>query len=269
MKRKKVFFWLRIVLIVYAGFGIALYYFQSRLLFHPVVLPSDYQFTFKIPYSESSIPMNREDTIHMLRFMPDSAEPKGLVVYFHGNMENVNHYADAVTVFTRKGFEVWIPDYPGFGKSRGEMEERKLYRMADQVLKLAASRFGKDSIILYGRSFGTGIASYAASTGRGRLLILESPYYSIPSLFRKYLFMYPLGRILDFEMPVWKYLQQTGCPVVIFHGKSDGVIPFDGTVRLKKFLKPGDDFITIPKGSHNDLSSFPEYQKKMDELLTQ
>jgi pimeloyl-ACP methyl ester carboxylesterase len=133
-----------------------------------------------------------------------------------------------------------MPDYPGFGKSSGTIDEMKLYRQADQVFQMAAVRFPKDSIILYGRSLGTGIAAYVASTGRGRKLILESPYYDMPSLLNRYFFLYPLRQILRFYIPTWKFLRDTDRPVVIIHGEADGVIPIGHAHKLQKFLKPTD-----------------------------
>jgi fermentation-respiration switch protein FrsA (DUF1100 family) len=56
-------------------------------------------------------------------------------------------------------------------------------------------------------------------------------------------------------------------PVTIFHGTSDGVIPYFNASRLKKVLKPSDEFITVEGGSHNDLYNFPLVQTKIDSLL--
>ena len=106
-----------------------------------------------------------------------------------GNKENVERYARFVPLFTRKGYEVWMPDYPGFGKSRGERNEKKLYSQAWQVYRLVNSAYHSDSIILYGKSFGTGLATYIASGNHCRELILETPYYSIPALFGHYAFI--------------------------------------------------------------------------------
>ena len=54
-------------------------------------------------------------------------------------------------------------DYPGFGKTTGDLTEKKLYMEAMLVYKLAKTHFSKDRIIIYGRSFGTGIAAELAS----------------------------------------------------------------------------------------------------------
>jgi hypothetical protein len=267
MKKTRLISWIKWLLIIYGLAGIAIYYGQDYLLFHPKKLTADHIFHFNIPFRESRIPMNATDTINMVQFSPVKQPARGLVVYFHGNMRNVEHYAAYASVFTNNGYEVWMPDYPGFGKSTGLFEEKKIYRLADQVLKMAHSKYGKDSVILYGRSFGTGPASYAASTSAGRLLILESPYFNLPSLLNRFLFMFPLSRIIKYDMPVWSFLENTDCPVVIFHGRSDGVIPFSNAEMLKPFLKSGDEFIPVQNGSHNDLTDHDEYKNKINALL--
>ena len=265
--RTRIIAWIKWLLIIYGLIGIALYYGQDYLLFHPKKLSRDHVFRCDTPFKEYVIPMNATDTVHMLQFSPCQQPARGLVLYFHGNMENVEHYVKYVSQFTKKGYEVWMPDYPGFGKSTGDFEEKKIYRLADQVLKMADSKYDKDSVIIYGRSFGTGPASYAASTGVGRLLILESPYFSLPSLLNRYFFLFPLSRVIKYEMPVWSFLRNTDCPVIIFHGQEDGVIPFSNAEKLKPFLKPSDEFIAVKNGSHNDLTDHDEYKSKMNALL--
>ena len=92
---------------------------------------------------------------------------------------------------------------------------------AKEVYKLANSKFGKDSIIVYGKSLGSGIASYLASKKDCRRLILETPYYSIPDLFsimRRYI-RHHACRILSFQPD--EYLKEVKAPVTIFHGNDD------------------------------------------------
>jgi len=79
--------------------------------------------------------------------------------------------------------------------------------------------------------------------------------------------MYPVTMLLHFKFPVHEYLTKVTAPISIFHGTDDGVIPYRNASRLKDVLKPGDEFITIEGGSHNDLNSFPLLQKKLDSLL--
>ena len=264
---KKIFNWLKIVVIIYCAIGIALYYLQGTFLFHPKKLSSDHVFKFDKPFEEVSIPVNNDDTISMIKFFPEDSLRKGVVVYYHGNMDNIEHYAAFADNFTKHGYEVWMEDYPGFGKSTGTRTEKKLYEQALQVQKMAAARYNADSIIIYGKSFGTGIATYVASVTNCKKLILETPYYSIPDLFNSFSFIYPAKYMSDYDIPTWKYLEDVKEPVTIFHGTDDGVIFYRCAVKLKKYLKPGDQFITIDKGKHNNLGDFEKYHHGLDSLL--
>ncbi len=267
MNRQKFFRWLKIIVLIYCIIGIALFYLQEKFLFHPEKLSNAYVYHFKVPFEEVNIPINNTDTVNMIKFFPADSVRKGVVVYFHGNMENIERYAKFADNFTKHGYEVWMPDYPGFGKSTGERTERKMYEQALQVQKMAAAKYGKDSIMIYGKSLGTGIAAYVASQSNNKRLILETPYYSIPSLFSCYAPIYPTGNMINFKIPTHKFLSDVNYAVSIFHGTDDGVIPYRNAARLKKILKPTDEFITIEKGKHYNLNGFEHYTKKIDSLL--
>lgn len=259
---------IKIIVVTYCSAGVALYYLQEKLIFRPTPLPPDYQFKFAIPFKEVNIPLTKKDNLSLVRFFPQDSIPKGVVLYFHGNRDNINRYAKYVSNFTKHGYEVWIPDYPGYGKTTGELTEENLYMQAKEVYKLANSKFGNDSIIVYGKSLGSGIASYIASKNPCRRLILETPYYSIPDLFSSYAPFYPIGAMSHFKLPTGEYLREINVPVTIFHGNADWVIPYRCAAKLKKFLKPGDEFITIDQGSHNDLNDFSLFHEKLDSVLS-
>ena len=266
-RTKRWVLWVQIIIIVYCSIGIALYYLQDRFLFHPVKLPSTHQFSFDVPFKEISIPFNEEDTLSMVQFFPKDSIRKGIVIYFHGNMGNIQRYARFTHLFTSKGYEVWMPDYPGFGKTTGERTEEKLYSQAYQVKRLAEKKYAADSIIVYGKSFGTGLAAYVASTGNQRSLILETPYYSIPDLFGRYAFMYPTSYMAHYKIPAGKYLQDVRSPIVAFHGTEDEVIPLACAEKLKRAFKQTDRFMTIKDGKHNNIPDSKIYQQVMDSLL--
>jgi len=265
--KRKIFRWVKIIVLIYCIIGIALFYLQQKFLFHPKKLDSNYQFKFELPFEEMKIPVNETDTISMIKFFPKDSVRKGVVVYYHGNMENVEHYVKFVPAFTKHGYEVWMEDYPGFGKSTGERTEKKLYAQALQVEKMAAAKYGKDSIILYGKSLGTGIAAYVASQTDVKRLILETPYSSIPDLFSSYAPVYPTERMADYKIPTKEYLPEIKYPVTIFHGTDDNVVFYSCASKLKAYLKPTDEFITIEKGNHHNLADFDLYNKKLDSLL--
>ena len=247
--------------------GIALYYLQDYILFHPVPLHRGYRYDFATPHKEVNIPYSENSTINIIQFVPDSIV-RGVVLYFHGNKKNISWYSRFSPYFTRHGYEIWMIDYPGFGKSTGTFSEQQLYDWALTLYKLARARFTPDSIVIYGKSMGTGIAAQLASIRDCRHLILETPYYSLPSIIDNYLPVYPVNTLIHYKLPTWQYLQDVTAPVTIFHGTSDWIISYRNAKRLVPFLKPDDQFITIEEGSHNDLYTFEPVIKKLDSILS-
>jgi uncharacterized protein len=259
--------WVKVLALLYASIGVALYYLQDYILFHPTVIERNVPWKFDIPFEEADLAVNETDSINFVKFFPAGAVTKGIVLYFHGNKQNIGRYAKFAANFTQKGYEVWMEDYPGFGKSIGPRTEKILYQQAEQLYKLALSKYSKDSIIVYGKSFGTGIAAYLACVKPVQQLILETPYFSIPDLFGCYAPIYPSERMSRYKIPTHEYVQETKCRVTIFHGTEDGVIPYRCAKKLKGVLKKGDEFITIENGTHHNLNDFALFHQKLDSLL--
>ena len=265
---KKFWKWVRIIFIVYVAGGIALYFLQDYILFHPVTLKKEHKYDFPEKHKDINIPINENSNLNIIQFFSTDSIRKGVVLYFHGNKKNISWYAKYPPYFTRHGYEVWMIDYPGFGKSTGKFTERTLYNWADYLYSFAKTKFSADSIIIYGKSMGTGIAAHLASLQPCQRLILETPYYDFPSLIKQYFPIYPVDWMLHYKIPTNQYLEKVEVPVTIFHGTDDNVIRYSNAETLKKFLKkPGDEFLTIKGGKHNDLFKFKETIEKLDSLL--
>ena len=254
-KNKKWLQWLNIAIVVYLLCGIALYLLQDRFLFHPVALKRNSPYHFSAPNREINVAADESSNMNVVQFLTNDSLPKGVVLYFHGNRKNIGWYADYASNFTKNGFEVWMVDYPGFGKSTGRLTEQKLYDDAMQLDIMARSKFPADSIILYGKSLGTGIASWLAARRSCKQLILETPYYSMTSLVQYYLPIYPVNTLLKYKLPVYKYLSIVNAPVSIFHGTEDKVIPYSNAHRLTAAMHSKDRFITIENAGHNKMNS--------------
>jgi uncharacterized protein len=265
--KQKLFRWVKLLLFLYATIGIALFYLQEMFLFHPQKLAKDFVYHFDVPFEEINIPFNEKDTVNLVKFFPTDSVRKGVVLYFHGNKENIIRYVKFTDIFTQKGYEVWIEDYPTFGKSTGAITEKKLYDQAIAIRKMAASKYDSNNIIIYGKSLGTGIAAYVAAHTHNQQLILETPYNSIADLFSCYAPIYPTSRMATFKIPTYSYLEQVNYPITIFHGTNDWVVPYRCAKKLKMVLKQTDKFVTLPNGTHHNLSTFSQYKTTIDSLL--
>ncbi len=266
MNFRKAWKYFQITALIYILLGVALYFTQSLFIFHPKKLPADYRFDFPIPFREVNLPVNDKKNISIVQFtVPDSMR-KGVVLYFHGNRENINRYAKFATHFTKNHYEVWMMDYPGYGKSRGKRSEQALYDDALLFYKMAHSGFPAENIIIYGKSLGTGIASQLAMVRDCRRLILETPYYSMDAMGRHYFPIYPVMPLSKYALPTNEYFEFIGEPISIFHGTRDRVVPYKHSKWLLK-KNAGAELISIEKGRHNNLAEFPLYTRKLDSLL--
>jgi alpha-beta hydrolase superfamily lysophospholipase len=203
--------------------------------------------------------------INIIRF--SSKEPaKGVVLYFHGNMTNIERYAAFASLFTKHQYDVWMIDYPGFGKSTGKATEEKMCTDALMLYDMAGKDFAQQNIIIYGKSLGTGIASYVAANRPCKKLILETPYYSMKDLARHYLFLFPVNSLLKYSFPTYKNLKRITAPVTLLHGTKDEVIPYRQSLKLVD-ENPTVELVTIENGRHNNLAQFPRFVKKLDSLI--
>ncbi len=267
-RKRKIFRWVKVFIIVYCSIGIAVYYLQDAMLLHPVKISAETAYQFDMPFTEVNVPYDAGTNISIIQFHAKNDTPgKGLILYFHGNRNNIKRYQRFVPNLTRRGYEVWMIDYPGFGKSTGNFTEQMVYEWSLLLYKMARKKYAADSITLYGKSLGSGIAAQLASIRDCRRLILETPYYSITSLADTYLWMYPTSRMIHYKIPTNEYLKKITAPVTIFHGTADGVIPYRNAVKLKSVLKAGDEFITVEGGSHRNLNTYPLMYRKLDSLL--
>jgi pimeloyl-ACP methyl ester carboxylesterase len=238
MSRKVVLRWVKVVLLAYCVIGIAWYYGQDRMILHPVPLPKAQPYQFSQPFSELNLPYDAVTSLNVVEFKatdrPVDSLAEGVVLYFPDGTGNIATHAGDVPGFTCSGFEVWMMDYPGFGKSTGEFTEQNAYAYALEFYKLARSRWKPSQIVIRGNRLGTGIAAQLASVRNCRRLILENAYYSMTSRFRRWLFVYPVGMMLHYRFPTYQYL-----PLV-----TDTITVINGDHRLKVLLKPGmDEFI--------------------------
>ena len=265
--KKKIFRWIKVIVLLYCVLGITLYYLQDHILFHPASLEKNTKYNFNSLFNDINIPYDNQTNLSIIQFRCSDSLTKGVVLYFHGNKKNISWYEKYASNFTKKGYEVWMIDYPGFGKSTGKFTEARLYDYALQLYKLARTKYKPVNIIIYGKSMGTGIAAELAAVRDCRRLILETPYYSFQSLVKHYLPVYPVGRMLHYRLPTCDYLPLVTAPVTIFHGTDDGVVPYSNAQRLNQFMKQNDEFVTIDKGSHNDLNNFSLFHRKLDSLL--
>ena len=245
-----------------------MYFFQEQLLFKPEKLPSDFKFYYDNQKTEEYNLTTRDGAvINGLHFMVDN--PKGVVLYLKGNSKSIKGWGKFAVDFTRNGFDVFMVDYRGFGKSTGRRSHKHIKRDLQLVYDEMKKKVEEKYIILYGRSLGSGFATKLASMNNPRKLILDAPYYSLTKVTARYAPFMPLSVLMKYPMPTYKWIKYVQCPIHIIHGTNDNLIPFKTSVKLSKINPKITRLYTVIGGGHKDLNNFESYHKMLAEILNE
>ncbi len=255
-----------IVITIYIMIGASLYFFQEKLIFRPTTLPQDFIYNFSKPFEE--LFLNAEDgaIINAIHFKTE--KPKGVIIYFHGNAGDLSRWGKITEFFVEKNYDVFVMDYRTYGKSKGTLSEQALYNDAQMCYDYVLKHYQETEIIVYGRSLGTGMATYLASNNNPKQIILETPFYSLADVAKGRFPLFPIKKLLKYDFPSYKYIENVSCPISVFHGTEDTVIPYASGIKL--FNKMNQDkkmFFTIKKGEHNNLIEFDSYREQIQKIL--
>ncbi len=230
----------------------------EKVIFRPEPLDPDHEYSFRTPFRELMLFPEEGAAINALYFYAD--QPKGVILYFHGNVGNIDRWGEVAEPLSRLGYDVMIPDYRGYGKSVGLRTEQTLFHDALYCYNYLKQEMGAEKVVIYGRSLGTGIASWLAAQTDYDGLILETPYFSMTELARRYLPSALVKRHLEFHFDSAQYLQHACGDILILHGTDDEVVPYDSGKKLFQSIPEGEaTFVSFNGAGHNDLAAYEKY----------
>jgi len=251
------------------GIILVLIFFGSsiveNIIFRPTKLDQFYIFKFSKPFEEFYVETESGIQINVIKFSAEN--PKGSILYFHGNKDNLIRWGEIASQLTEYEYDIYVFDYRGYGKSSGSPLQAGILKDSEVIFEKISQKFPDEHWIFYGRSLGTGIAAYLSSKYNPKGLILESPYYSMEELITHYYFPYPwYDQKITFSSH--SYLKNSTFPVLILHGTADQVIPLKEGQKLYSTLNnPKKGMVTIKHGTHDNLACFAEYQKAIQTFL--
>ncbi|NNK81477.1 MAG: hypothetical protein HKO93_08250 [Flavobacteriales bacterium] len=124
-------------------------------------------------------------------------------------------------------------------------------------------------LVVYGRSLGSGLAVKVASDNNPSKLVLETPFSNmIDVAFYRYPFL-PIRYLLRFPFRSDRFIGKVTCPIRIFHGTRDRMVPYKSGLKLYELIAEGVDhnMVTLPRARHSNLADFPLFREKMSEFL--
>ncbi len=217
-------------------------------------------------FSPEDIYFNTPDgiTLHGWLF---EANPQalGTILILHGNAENLSTHVNSVLWLVKEGFNIFIFDYRGYGRSEGKPNLKGVHVDAEEALKtvlnLPQTKGGK--VVVLGQSIGGAIAIYIVANfqhkDRIAALIIDSTFSSYRLIAREKLgqflltwpFQYPLSLLFNDDYSPLKWINKVApVPVLIIHGVNDPVVPIHHGFLLYEAASIPKDFWETPTPGH-------------------
>ncbi len=190
------------------------------------------------------------DGVRLSAWYVPRENPRGLILFFHGNGGNVSEYADSLALFRDLGYASLIVDYHGYGRSEGLPSEKATYLDAEAAWRYAVEslHFPPRDIVAWGFSLGGPIAAWLAHRKDPSMLVLESSFTRLSDA-AAYLYPWaPSKLFIGNRYNTETFLDQVRCPVLVIHSPDDEVIPYALGWRLFERARPPKRFVQIHGG---------------------
>jgi len=254
-------------LLIFLGVGLLFFYFfQERFIFlNGKKLPKDFQYQFPQPFKEVNITTKDQEIINALHFTLEN--PKGIILFFHGNKGNLDRWGSIVPYLLEYEYEVFVIDYRNYGKSTGDFHEEKMYQDALDVYDFVNKQYAEENIVVYGRSLGAAFATQVGAYKNPKHVILEAPFYNLKRATKFYFSLSP-SFLLKYHFKTNEKIGSIKAPITFFHGDADKTTSFKESKELFQLVStPDKTFVEIPEGTHHNVKDFEVYKKTMKDIL--
>jgi uncharacterized protein len=176
---------------------------------------------------------------------------------FHGNASNIANRAPVYEFLRSIGANVFAVEYRGYGRSQGKPSESGVYRDADAAYEYVvnAKQIDPKTIISFGQSLGTAVATHLAAHRQVAGLVLEAPFPSASRVAGKVFWFLPGVSLLvhgQFDTKDW--IKEIHAPVLIVHCTDDPVIPIQFGQKVFDAANPPKSFLRINGSCHEEAS---------------
>jgi len=265
--------------LLYVGVLLMLVLLENRLIFQPTKYPGGGDWSVTDARPASSVPERKivpriEDVelttddgvrLHGWYAVPVRKGKNGVlapvaatatILYLHGNAGNVTSRRDSLERLVTLPANVFIPDWRGYGKSRGSPSEDGLYRDARAAWRYLTRARGEapGRIVLLGESLGNAPAILLATEEKPAGLIVQAAFTSLPDMAR-HLYPFVPRFLVRTRMENLARIGRVRCPLLFVHSKTDEIIPYEQGRKLFDAAPDPKRFYTVAGAGHNDLDS--------------
>lgn len=245
---------------------------QGELIFRPTQATWWGYKDAGLAYEERWIPVGENgDRLHAF-WAPADDKAAPVLLYLHGARWNLTGSVARIERWRKLGFGVLAIDYRGFGKSTAASPSEQLaYEDAEAAWDYLGRAEPSRPRFIVGHSLGGAIAAeLALRRPQASGLVLEATFTSIPDMVEHTAWrVLPVGLILTQRFDTLAKLPRVRMPVLVVHGTSDAIVPFEMGERLFAAAAGPKRFIRVEGGSHHNLSALAgeQYRAALRELF--
>lgn len=191
-------------------------------------------------------------------FIPAKGKALGTVIHYHGNAQNMTAHYSYVSWLPASGFNLFVFDYRGYGKSQGTPSRQGVYEDSVAALEYIKSRtdIDQNKIIVFGQSIGGANAIDVVGNNRFEGLagvVSESAFSTYKGVACDHAgILKPLAFcLIGNKLSPEKYVANIApIPLLIIHGTRDPVAPYKHAERLFKKAGEPKQLWTLEGGGH-------------------
>ena len=246
-------------------------YYERKGIYFPT---ADIEFTpqeFNLPYEDVYL---TSDGIKLNAWFIKRDNPTATILFCHGNAGNISHRVEFIKMFNSAGFDVFIFDYRGYGRSQGKPNESGLYTdaLASYKYLVDEKKIPPDSIVVYGESIGGNVAIDLSSKVKVGGLISYAAFTSAIDMGERLFPFIPRGFlqiVASVKFDAVSKVKDIQIPKLIMHSRDDEIVPFSIGEKLFSEAPPPKEFYAM-KGSHNEAIFInpDEFIHKIREFVT-
>ena len=237
-----------LIVLGYAAVVGGMYYFQRDLQYErtgPVTALAD---TDLLGATEVAIPVDGS-VVNGWYEAPKVGKP--LIVYYKGNSGSFTRENERFVTWAQAGYGFLAFDYRGFPASPGSITQQGILDDAVAAFDWAAAK--GSPLVIWGRSLGSGPATYVASIRDADALLLETPFLSAVNVAAERYPYLPVHWVMQDQFPVSDWIKSVAEPVLIAHGTADTTIDVSNGERLYDLVPQQGGLWIVPGGTHGAL----------------
>lgn len=253
--------WILVAVAVVLALPVAMYVGQDRLIFHPQPIIEG---ASVFPGAASVFMQARDGSrLHAWHL---AGSP--LLLYFGGNAEAVAWNLKRVAQ-QAPGAGWLLVDYRGYGASDGTPSEEALSDDAIEWFDYAKQKLDAQSIVVFGRSLGSGVAVQLAAARPVQAVILATPFDSLTNVARHHYPYLPVSWILKHPFDSSSRAPSIAAPLLCLVAERDEVIPMAHSRRLFDAWQGPKRWVELRGAGHNGTDDVPAFWQAIREFLGQ